>query len=62
MTIKYNIIKKTIVNFKNLVKITRAKIIYKRRREIAPKLKRMNFEKSSSVLTRSVLRDLLFNK
>ncbi|WP_268064226.1 hypothetical protein [Clostridium sp. CF011] len=41
--------------------MARAKTSWRKRLEAAPELKRLNYEQSTGILTRSVLRDLLFN-
>ena len=59
--INYKINKGTHANIINLVKMARAKTSWRKKLEAAPELKRLNYGQSTSILTRSALRDLLFN-
>ena len=59
--INYKINKGTHANIRNSVKMARAKTSWRKKLETAPELKRLNYEQSTSILTRSALRDLLFN-
>lgn len=41
--------------------MARAKTSWRKKLEATPELKRLNYEQSTSILTRSALRDILFN-
>ncbi|WAG39651.1 hypothetical protein LL065_15320 [Clostridium estertheticum] len=49
------------INIKNLVKISRTKTRWRKILKETPKLKKSSYDQSTSILTRSALRDLLFN-
>ena len=57
----YQINKGTHANIKYSAKMARAKTSWRKRLEAAPELKRLNYEQSTNILTRSALHDLLFN-
>lgn len=57
----YKIIKGTHPNIKNSAKMARTKTSWRKRLESVPELKRLNYEQSTNILTRSALHDLLFN-
>lgn len=62
MLVKYKIKKKTYANIENLIRMIRSKISWRKQLEVTPKLLRLNCENSTGILTRSELRDLLFNE
>ena len=59
--INNKITKGTHANINNLVKIARTKTSWKIKLKKESQLKKLNYKKSASILTRSALRDLLFN-
>ncbi|MCB2361469.1 hypothetical protein [Clostridium estertheticum] len=59
--INYKINKGTYANIRNSIKMARTKTSWRKKLETDPEQKRTIYEQSKSILTRSALRDLLFN-
>ncbi|WBL49433.1 hypothetical protein [Clostridium estertheticum] len=59
--INYKINKGTYSNIRNSIKMARTKTSWRKKLETVPEQKRIIYEQSKSILTRSALRDLLFN-
>jgi len=61
MPINFKIKNVTYANIKNLVKMEQIKTLWREKFETAPTLKKLNRTESTTVLTRTMLRNLLFN-
>ena len=61
ISVEHKIKKENLTNIKNLINMTRYKISWRKSLESAPVLKKWDWVKFPNVLTRSALRELLFN-